>query len=367
MRWLRTFFFGNWRNKGVALFFAVTIWIVAYYSEEQEFSTSVTVSLRAAEQDAQIITRLTVLDQQTSEPNDFKGNVRLVFSGPRKQVDEIRDNPPLWGKTLRVAREQDSYTFNQEDFGFPRDGVEIVSFTPGSVRITQEALQTRPVTNVTRLVLPTSRRDGFDAVSVQLEAEKVEVRGPVSIVGKTEDDAGISLSLPVDMEYRRRYKGFVKFQIRPRSNSMYPEGPPNELIERTVSVIPSGVLLAVNTQATEIPFTADGVRITFGIPPVEEPIRFSDDTADEISVEFYGHKDEIELLKKRYRDAGFSLVVPVPDFDPTEGRPHTFTEDDLLLDGYPGVKIRQHPLRIKERRGAWTYTIVPGKEDEDEK
>jgi len=364
MRWLRKFFFGNWKNKGVALFFAITIWIVAYYSEEQEFSRDVRVNLRSAEEGAQIITSLTVLDRQKNELLDFTNQVRLVFSGPRKQVDEIRDNPPR-SVTLRVPREQGTYTFNQTDFGFPRDGVEIVSFAPDSLRITQEALQTRPVTNMSSLVLISNLREGFDAAPPQVKAEKVEISGPVSIVGKTEDDAGVSLSLPVSMDYRPRVKEFVKFKIRPRSNSTYPGGPPEELIARTVSVS-SGVFVEVNTQATEIPFKADGVRITFGIPPVQDSIRFSDDTADQISVEFYGHKDEIELLKKRYRDTGFSLVVPVLDLDPTEGRPHTFTEDDLLLDGYPGVKIRQHPDRIAERRGAWTYTIVPGKEDEDE-
>lgn len=348
----------------MALFFAITIWIVAYYSEEQEFSTDVRVSLKSAEDDAYIITSLKLLDRQTNEFLDFYGPVRLVFSGPRKQVDEIRDNPPL-SVVLRVPREQDTYTFNQTDFGFPRDGVEIVSFAPDALRIMQEALQTRSVTNVAGLVDVSNLKEGFDERAIQVRTEKVEISGPVSIVGKTEDDAGVSLGLPVSMDYRTRFNEFVKFKMLPRSNSTYPEGPPEDLIERTVRVAPSDVLVEVNTQATEIAFQAEGVRITFGIPPVQKAIRFSGDTDDEIPLEFYGHKDEIELLKKRYRDTGFSLVVPVLDFDPTEGRPHTFTEDDLLLDGYPGVKIRQHPDRIAERRGAWTYTIVPGKEDED--
>ena len=75
MRWLRAFFLSNWRNKGVALFFAITIWIVAYYSEEQEFSTDVRVSLKSAEDDAYIITSLKLLDRQTNEFLDFNGFV----------------------------------------------------------------------------------------------------------------------------------------------------------------------------------------------------------------------------------------------------------------------------------------------------
>ena len=42
--------------------------------------------------------------------------------------------------------------------------------------------------------------EGFDVASVQVKAERVEVSGPVSILGKTEDDAGFSLSLPVPMD-----------------------------------------------------------------------------------------------------------------------------------------------------------------------
>ena len=49
LRWLRAVFFGNWRNKGVALFFAVIIWYVAYQSEKKEYRPLVRAVISSAD------------------------------------------------------------------------------------------------------------------------------------------------------------------------------------------------------------------------------------------------------------------------------------------------------------------------------
>jgi hypothetical protein len=59
-----------------------------------------------------------------------------------------------------------------------------------------------------------------------------------------------------------------------------------------------------------------------------------------------------------------SLGVRVPStFDREQGGQFTFTEDSLELYGFPGVQIRQHENRRREKKTAWSYTILPVKEE----
>ena len=84
---------------------------------------------------------------------------------------------------------------------------------------------------------------------------------------------------------------------------------------------------------------------------------------DTIPVEFYGRKDEIVRLKERLRDQpSFSLTIRVPPFDREVGGQFTFTEDTLELYGFTGIQIRQHESRRKEKKTAWSYSIVVVKE-----
>jgi hypothetical protein len=84
---------------------------------------------------------------------------------------------------------------------------------------------------------------------------------------------------------------------------------------------------------------------------------------DTIPVEFYGRKDEIARRRERLREEpGFSLGVRVPSFDREKEAQFTFTEDALELHGFPGVQIRQHESRRKDKKTAWSYSVVPLKE-----
>jgi len=375
MHWLRDFFFGNWRNKGVALFFSVIIWTVAYYSEEQPYPQVVRVELKStdesAEEGASIITSVKQVDKQTGDVLDFDGRVRLLFRGPRKQVDEIKDNPlpffPPNSRILRLSRDQESYTFTQDAFNFPRGGVQIAEFAPETLRVTQEALVTREVVNLEDLVQVSDLLEGYEVLAKEVKEDKVTVTGPLSIIGKSESDAAFGLGLQFSMEFRERLQRYVELRITPRPSPAYPEGPPAALLSRTVRLSRPGVTVTVTTQAARSALAVDQVKLSFRIPPPEDqPIRIKlDNIVDgQIPLVFHGRKDEIERLDKLVRNPGFSVVVPVPSFNEKEETLHTFTENDLELYGFRGVEIRQHESRKVEGRGAWTYRIIPAKEEE---
>ena len=76
-------------------------------------------------------------------------------------------------------------------------------------------------------------------------------------------------------------------------------------------------------------------------------------------MKFSGPKDQIEKLRKRFQeDPGFALAVPPPTrFDPSKTNIYTFTENDLELPGFPGVRIEQHDSRKKELKTAWLFEV----------
>ena len=351
---LREILFGNWRNKGVALFFAATIWFVAYQSEKQEHGAIVRIDIKPAEPDSTIITGVKRVDPQTGASVEFDGRVRFVFSGPRKQIDKLREDPPV-AFPIQVARDRAVHVFSQSDFGFPREGVEILQFAPESVQVSQEPAVTVTIKNMAERLNVRKFREGYEIASKEVK-DTVEVTGPGSIIDR------IGVAANVSMDYAlERFEGKVDVQLT------YPEDVPADLVRRTVSAKPAQVFAIVVFRASTESLAVDGIRVTFRIPPTRIPLKIilDDVVGDRIPIEAYGKKDEVERLKERLRvDPGFSLGVRVPPFDEDQGAQFTFTEDSLELYGYPGVQIRQHESRRKEKKVGWSYSIIPMKEGE---
>ena len=350
--WLRDLLFGNWRNKGIALFFAVTIWFVAFQSEKQEYGPLIRVDVKSSDPETTLITSVKREDVQTGGLLDFDGRVRFLFSGPRKQIDKLRQDPPSHF-TIQVPREKGLHSFRESDFGFPRDGVEILQFFPESIQIVQEAAATRTIKNMAEKVLVTDYKEGFEVATREVE-QQVVITAPASIIEDLDVVARVSME-----HFLERFDGKVDIEVTHR------EHVPPELVRRSVRAEPSQVNVTIALRATMEVLPVEAMRVTFRVPPVQVPIRIllDDGAAETIPVELHGRKDEIARLKDRLRtDPGFSLGVRVPTFDREQGGQFTFTEDSLELPGFPGVQIRQHESRKNERKVAWSYTVTPVKE-----
>lgn len=343
---------GNWRNKGVALFFAVLIWYVAFQAEKQEYPTSVRVEFTPsqADKEAVLITSVQVPSQDGGAALEFDKRVRIVFSGPRKQIERLRTDtlPPY---SIEIPRGEEFYTFVQGDLGFPRDGVEIVQFFPLAVRIKQEEAVTLTVKNIAERVTVSHVKEGYEVASKEVFPGSVQISGPKSLV------EAASVSAELSMEYtRERFEGKVDVVLS--SN----EDVSAELVRRNVRVLPQELKVNIALRASSDVLAMDAVRVGFRIPPMDVPIKIvlSDVPGDTIPVEFYGRKDEIARLRGTLREQpSFSLGVLVPPFDRELGGEFTFTEDSLELPGYTGVRIRQHESRRLEKKTAWSYKVVP--------
>ena len=356
MTWLRELFLGNWRNKGVALFFAVTIWYVAYQSEKQEYPMVVRVELVSAEPESTIITSIRTTDPQANGYQEFDGRVHLELSGPRKQIKKIQDEPPAATRVLPLSKDKSVYTFHQENFGFPRDGVEVISIVPDSLQISQEEVVKAVVKNMAERVTLSQIKEGYEVASKEVVPDFVEISGTKSIVSSIEVTANVTLDYN-----QERFDGKVDI-LRSHPGDLAPD-----LVKRTVKLRPSQAHVTVTLRASTDVFPAEAVRVTFRFPPVKIPVKIllDDIVGDSIPVEFYGRKDEISRLREKLREQpSFSLGVRVPAFDRELGAQFTFTEDSLELYGFPGVQIRQHESRRKDKKTAWSYTIVPVKEGE---
>jgi len=350
--WARDLLFGNWRNKGIALFFAVTIWFVAFQSEKQEYGPLIRVDIKSSDPETTLITSVKRTDVQTGVLMDFDGRVRFLFSGPRKQIDKLRQDPPSHF-TLQVPKEKRVHTFRESDFGFPRDGVEVLQFFPESIQIAQEEAATVTVKNMAEKVLVTDYKEGFEVATREVE-QAVLITAPASIIDR------LGVVARVSMEHiLERFEGKVDIEVT------HPDDIPPDLVRRSIRVLPSQVHVTIVLRASMEVLPVEAMRITFRVPPVQVPIRIllDDGAAETIPVELHGRKDEIARLKDRLRvDPGFSLGVRVPSFDRELGGQFTFTEDSLELPGFPGVQIRQHESRKNERKVAWSYTVIPVKE-----
>jgi hypothetical protein len=356
MNQLRELFLGNWRNKGVALFFAVTIWYVAFQSEKEECERVWRVNLVSTDENY-IITKALVDRGLGSAEKLFSGEVSLTFSGPRKQIARVRDMVP---KTLplSIPLETTSYKFRPEDFSYPSEGVDIQSFEPQALLITQEPRQTVTIPNLAEKINVTDYMEGYEIVQKEVipSSQKLTLTGPKSIVSRV----GVSLNVSMG-PWRERFQDEVIVTLS------LPADVTDEGLLRTIRADPARVPVLVVVRAGQEAYPVDAIRVGFLLPPVSIPVKIvlDDVVGDTIPVEFFGRKDEINRLREfRLAQPGFALCVRVPAFDRLLGGQFTFAEDSLELFGFPGITIRQHESRRKDKKTGWSYTIVPVKEPE---
>ncbi len=356
MKWLREALFGNWRNKGVAMFFAITIWFVAYQSEKQEQLEEYSVEFMPEDPKQTVITavRASMPQREGGAERRFDGKIRMRLSGPRKLIAETRERFALRGRALPpfvIPPDKSFHKFSEDDFDFAGKGLAILSFSPEAVWITQDARGAKLVKDLdapNRLNV-TNRLEGHQILSSRVEPQQVRIEGPASVLGS------VDVWLTFSMELRERHEGLVKV-VPVFSDETVPE-----YVREKVRPFPDSVKVQVTTQAQVKTLSLDGVRISFRVRMPKVAFSIVSDDFDPVSgtipVELYGPQDEIERIEELHAKNALVLSVPVRPIQPDQESIRTFGESDLELYGFPKVQVRQHESR--RDKGPWSYRIVP--------
>jgi len=345
---IREILFGNWRNKGVALFFAVIIWMVAYQAEQQ----SGTIQLRLvpiASNPEEVIIGQEVIGSKGTQAS-FDGTVTLSVNGSRKQIENLSGGGRLRDVPYEVEADDPQQlgpkncTLKDEDFSevIPQ-GVEITSISPPSIVLTFDRAEVKEFKVEAHL---TPYPAGMIITDTEITPPTVRLRGPATVLGHV----GVQAEAWLGSE--TSFVGMVPLVLR------YPETL-EEKVQRTVTFMDHyQVQLRVNLQPENDSFE-DSVRLRFLVPAAEFPmqIQFPEEM---IQVKFQGPVGEIQRLKNEVKDPKFFLAVPVRLPLPDKGQDLTSSETDLLLYGYSKrVQILQHSAR--KAKVSWAYTVVPKK------
>ena len=356
MNWIRGLLFDNWRNKGVALFFAFTIWVVAFQSEEMTHFATLKVAFTPQDAERFTITEALWTAREGSKGDaPFDGEVGLNFSGSRKQIEKLKEDLERGSfavRSLVVPTEPKVfYQFQSSDFGIDRHGVTITTISPESVYLIQEERGTRVVGDLAQFLVLTGKREGYDVETRSVEPAEVRLSGPASVLER------VTVSLSFDMTGRIEANGVVKLAL----SALDPAD--QEIVAKHVSAEPSEVEVTASQTQQTLEFEPDRVRILFTIPPTGFGVSIVPEEfvgGDSIPVKFSGPRDEIERLRDSHKtDPSFALSVRVPQLRREEESTFVFTEASLQLDGYPGVQIGAHKSRVDENKGLWTYRVVP--------
>lgn len=351
MRWLREAFLGNWRNKGVAMFFACTIWFVAYQSEKQDDFQEFSVILQPRDPESMIITSQTaVLPDGKEEP--FNGRIHVQFSGPRKLIGELQNEFAL-GRRLppfEVEPETDVVDFSEDKFEFARRGVTITSVSPRRVRITQDKRDEKTIDlEAAGKLTVTNFLEAHRIVSPRIDPAQVRVTGPESILGS------VDVRLTFSMELREHNEGEVNV------DKVFTDETVPDFVRERVQVFPRTVKVEVTTEARYMTLSLDGVRISFRVRMPGVAFKIVSEDFDPVNgtipVELYGPQEDIEKIKEVHKNSPLTLSVPVRAIRPDQDSQRTFGEGDLELYGFPKVQVRQHESR--RDKGPWTYRISP--------
>jgi acylphosphatase len=367
MSFIRDVIFSNWRNKGVALFFSVIIWGLAFQKEFQEEVIPIHVVLLPKQTDQVVLRQLAPKSDDSFK--SFNGTIRATVRGTRKQVLEFKNNV-LTSFEIRVDgnsepdAEPTKYTFSKDDFRFKSFSfIEMDQFEPPFVRLTFDVVDTRemPVQSFITVPLP-----GLEVERESVTPTEVTVSGPSSLLDKIR-----VVAEPVFGEDERdwAFRGSVPLKIVP--------GKIDEVVVGDLVTIvgsedgkPTMAALDVRLRAKIEQFEQEQVPIRFSTPPAFPfTIQFED---RHIQVLFRGPEQEIKRLKAQIEKPDFFLSVKI-DIDGLTGTnvdQRTFTEGDLLLHGgySRDVQILKHSKRDREGLGLWSYSLVPAqasKENEE--
>jgi hypothetical protein len=344
---LKEILFGNWRNKGVALFFAVTIWMVAYQAETQKEQIAARL-VPVPMPDGYVIVGQSTIDAHGMQV-PFDGTVRFTVTGPRKQIEALRGD----GRTREVrfpveagpgAGPQQKKFPVPATFGFVPRSVEVSRIEPDSLLISfdREEVKEFQVETVHQRV-----PEGMEAETTRIEPKSVKLRGPRSLLD------GIKVVAEVWWGAADRFEDSVDVA------KVVPEAYDRKVVDSTVRFVgPSRVRVGARLRYRDDSFDADGIRLRFLVPPrfPFQP-RFDEET---VRVRFQGPAQEIRRLRDRVKEPDFTLGLAVQAPPPGQERERTITltEDKLLLHGFSDlIRILQHPDRAD--KGPWTYTLIP--------
>ena len=363
-------FFADWRNKGVALLFAVGIWYLAYQSEKRSVVMKFRVKFRPAHSESSV-EFFKIVGVKAPEDGEFslaeggERSIEVVIVGPRKQIDKLEgEEPPVFVVPVDPGPGQQIHVLEQEDFEYPRGDLTISKISPLTIHLLQEPVRERIISGLGDKIAVTE----FDHSSSKEATEvlrpssgELKIRGPESVVGK------VSVGLSVPMGYG---SGPVEREIDP---VVFPANDPvieqtvefwDELRERWVPAKqPPKVLVRVQIEVNQESFPCEGVRVFFQLPLTvvgcKVTLRDVPPNSDSIPVEFRGPKVQIERLRaQKFQPGGITLGVPLPlGFNRDKSESYTFTEDSLVLHGFPDVQVLQHESRREERRAFWTYDV----------
>ncbi|MBI4583939.1 MAG: hypothetical protein HY717_07945 [Planctomycetes bacterium] len=346
---------GNWRNKGVALFFAGTIWYVAYQSELRTEDIHVNVDLAPQQENKVIISRESA--RGDGQPVKFTGDMVLKVQGTRKQIESL-PKAPLARILVKIdagsgiGSQRKRYFFSTKDFSLPDPHlVGILSFSPEYVEVVFDDQAELESKVVTAIPVPS----GFEKEMEVVEPAAVKAAGPRSILEKIQWVAEVG---NFDAS-SRRFEGEVPLSPR------FPESIDESVVRSTVKLPVDKVKLTFQLRYKLDAVADEAVRVRFIVPPVKYPfqVKFEENT---VPIVFKGPEREIQLLKEKIKEPDFFLGVKVPEAELSAKQEHTFTftEDQLILFGF-SREIQK--LQHEKRKGlvAWSYTIVPVRASEE--
>lgn len=351
--------FDNWRNKLVALIFAVSIWFIAFQSENRTFTPTLSVELRPEDPERKVIVASSI-DEPGIGRQPISGRVVVTFSGPRKQIDILRERLRRQ-YTVTIPPDIERYELREADFGFPRDGVSVTKIDPPIVFVRQEPLEEVTVTNL---------RDRVQVTGVGSDVEvATEVVRPDTLRWLVPSSQSKSLSVRIPIERPKlSLDEPLEELVAPQLVSIDPD-----LVARFVKVWdadrnrwvsakdPPKVLVRVTLRESSAQLDREDVRIDFRVPLLPHPYRIllHDEPDGAIPLRFIGPSSEIRRLESAFAERpSFAVVVPLPPlFDPAKGGVFTFGEDAVEVPGFPRIKVAQHQSRIDELKGAWSYEV----------
>ena len=376
MKSLRRLLFSNWRNKFISLFFAVSIWTVAYQSEKRETEGTVRVGFRPLDLTKMSVLALEVL-QADGSYRPWSGELTLVVEGPRKQIEavesQLRSQQVV---TVDIAPDKELHAFQASDFAFLPRSVEVASLRPDTVRVVQERIVERVVDDLEDRILVSGYVEDrvVSKEVIRPESGVLRLRGPASLVESLPVNLQVNLNSPPDnslVEVR------PTFGTGPRNRGARSSGNrilsnQRELIESHVEIRdeetqrwvsledPPVIVVRIAVETRRAEYSKDAVDLDFLLPLTRRGYRvILNDVppgSNSIPVKFTGPQSRIEALKKEPR---LSLTVRAPpNFDVENGGTYTFTEDVLLLHGYEDIKISQHASRAAEGQNSWSYEVI---------
>ncbi len=345
---LREILLGNWKNKGVALIFASTIWYVAYQSELREESLKVRVKLNPAREDRVLVDSLVRLGENETAP--FTGDLTLFVTGTRKEIDKFKEIlPGILQIELKAMTEEGFqsgvHRFTSEDLSFLGFTLaQVARFEPEQVEFHIDDLKEK----MEKVVLEVPPRLGQVTETQLATPSEVKLVGPGSLLESANVVAKVEFPLS-----QSEFKGKVSIRVDPPTLEGY------DLTSLIRVEGPKEVEATVRMAVKESVFDNKSVRLRFLLPPVKFPIeiQFTERT---IPLLFKGPEREIERLKQDIQKPDFFVAVPVLEAGLSSEKEYgfTFTEQDLILKGFSDeIEISQHPDRVNQ--GPWSCTIRP--------